>query len=467
MQISFHGAAGTVTGSKHLITLKDGRKILLDCGLFQGHGVDADVLNRHWGFDPRTVDYLVLSHAHIDHSGLIPKLVKDGFRGKIIATPATFDLCEIMLNDSAHIQEDDVFYLNKRRKRQGKQLLEPLYETKDVQPALDKFYLVKYNEPYEIDKGIEVLFTDAGHILGSAAVSLTIHDFNNTYKICFTGDIGRYNNKILRDPQPFPQADYIICESTYGDMLHEPTTLTDTRLLQIVKHTCVEKKGKLIIPAFSVGRTQEIVNMLNNLQFENKLPAMKVYVDSPLSTDATEIYRKHSHCFNDDVKEYMENDPTPFGFKNLQYITDVEESKGLNLKKEPCIIISASGMMEAGRIKHHIRNNVTDADNTILIVGWCGPGTLGRKLLRGDKVVKIFGEEYPVNAEVVVMNEFSAHGDYNEMLRFLSCQDALKVKKMFLVHGDDDVLPKWKEKLQASGYTNIITPELHETVEIH
>jgi len=466
MNISFHGAAGTVTGSKHLITLKDGRKLLLDCGMFQGHGVDADVLNRHWGFEPRTVDYLVLSHAHIDHSGLIPKLVKDGFRGKIFATPATFDLCEIMLNDSAHIQEDDVFYLNKRRKRQGKQLLEPLYETKDVQPALDRFYLVNYNEPHEIDKGIELLFTDAGHILGSAAVSLTIHDFSNTYKICFTGDIGRYSNKILRDPQPFPQADYIICESTYGDMLHEPTTLTDTRLLQIVQRTCVEKKGKLIIPAFSVGRTQEMVNMLNNLQFENKLPALKVYVDSPLSTDATEIYRKHSRCFNDDVKEYMEKDPTPFGFKNLKYITQVEESKGLNLKKEPCIIISASGMMEAGRIKHHVANNIQDAENTILIVGWCGPGTLGRKLLRGDKVVKIFGEEHPVNAEVVVMNEFSAHGDYNEMLRFLSCQNASKVKEIFLVHGDDDVLPKWKEKLSSAGFTKISVPELHESVEI-
>jgi metallo-beta-lactamase family protein len=467
MKISFHGAAGVVTGSKHLITMKDGRKILLDCGMFQGYGADTDKMNRHWGFEPRSVDYLILSHAHIDHSGLIPKLVKDGFRGKIFCTPATFDLCEIMLRDSAHIQEDDVFYINKRRKRQHKSMLEPLYTEKDVQPALDKFFTVNYNSSYEIDKGIEVLFTEAGHILGSAAVNLTINDFGNDYKICFTGDIGRYNNRILQDPKPFHQADYIICESTYGDMLHEDIALTESKLLHTTLHTCVEKKGKLIIPAFSIGRTQEIVNMLNNLQFENKLPKIKVYVDSPLSTDATEIYRKHKNCFNDDVKEYMERDPTPFGFKNLFYITEAEESKRLNLLKEPCIIISASGMMEAGRIKHHLANNISNPENTILVVGWCAPGTLGRKILRGDKVVKIFGEDYPVNAEVIVMNEFSAHGDYLEMLRFLSCQQPKQVKQMFLVHGDDDVLPKWQERLMGAGFDNITIPSLHETYEVN
>lgn len=466
MKISFHGAAQTVTGSKHLITLEDGRTILLDCGMFQGHGVDADKLNKHWGFEPRSIDFLVLSHAHIDHSGLIPKLVKDGFRGKIYCTPATYDLCEIMLEDAAHIQEYDVFFLNKIRKKQGKPLLEPLYEKEHVQKALEKFHTINYNKPFEIDKGIELIFTDAGHILGSAAVHLNIHDFSKHYKITFTGDIGRYNNKILRSPYKFRQADYIICESTYGDMLHEETTLSEERLLNIVQKTCVKKKGKLIIPAFGVGRTQEIVNMLNNLEFEKKLPYIPVFVDSPLSVDATDIYRKHKECFNEEIKEYMDLDPSPFGFKKLTYIQDVEDSKKLNFLEQPCIIISASGMADAGRVKHHIANNVSNPNNTILIVGWCAPNTLGRKLLRGDKEVRIFGETHFVKADIIVMNEFSAHGDYNEMLKFLSCQNPEQVKQLFIVHGDDDVLPKWKLKLETEGFRNVIAPKLHETFEI-
>jgi metallo-beta-lactamase family protein len=466
MHISFHGAAGMVTGSKHLIRLKDGRGILLDCGMFQGHGADTEKMNRHWGFDPRSVDYLILSHAHIDHSGLIPKLVKDGFRGKIFSTPATFDLCEIMLRDSARIQEDDIYFINKRRQRQGKSLLEPIYTEQDVQPALDRFYLVDFNTPFQIDKGIQLEFTLAGHILGSAVINLTIDEYGERKKIAFTGDIGRYNSRILRDPQPFPQAEYIICESTYGDLLHQDSSFTEQKLLQVVMHTCIQKKGKLIIPAFSIGRTQEIINMLNNLQFEGKLPSIKVFVDSPLSTDATEIYRRHKKCFNDDMQEYMLHDPTPFGFKNLFYITDVEASKQLNYFNEPCIIISASGMMEAGRIKHHLANNIHNPNNTVLIVGWCAPGTLGRKILRGDKVVKIFGEEHQVKAEIVVMNEFSAHGDYVEMLRFLSCQHPKHVKSVFLVHGDDDVLPKWKERLVEAGFSEVIIPSLHESFEI-
>ena len=466
MKLSFHGAAGMVTGSKHLLTLKNGKNILFDCGMFQGQGAETEKMNRHWGFEPKKIDYLILSHAHIDHSGLIPKLVKDGFRGKIFSTPATFDLCEIMLADSAKIQEYDVFYLNKRRKKQGKPLLEPIYSTDDVQPALDKFHLVQYDKPYEIEKDITLTFTDAGHILGSACVHLKIDEFGDEKKICFTGDIGRYNSRILRQPQPFQQADYIICESTYGDILHEETALTDKQLLDVVKRTCVEKKGKLLIPAFSIGRTQEIVNMLNNLHFEKKLPHINVYVDSPLSTNGTEIYRKHKTCFNEDIKDYMLNDPTPFAFKNLTYITDVEESKALNFKKEPCIIISASGMMEAGRIKHHIANNISNPDNTVLIVGWCAPGTLGRKLLRGDTEVRIFGEEYQVKADIVVMNQFSAHGDYSEMLRFLKCQNQNNVRGMYLVHGDEDVLPVWKSRLESAGFGNVQIPELHQTFEI-
>jgi len=466
MTITFHGAAETVTGSKHLIKLEDGRTILLDCGLFQGHGIEADQLNRNWGFEPSTIDFVILSHAHIDHAGLLPKLIKDGYKGKIYCTPATFDLCKIMLEDSGHIQEYDIAYINKKRKRQNKPLLEPIYSIDDVYLALSKFRTVPYEKSFKIDKNIDLLFTDTGHILGSAAIHLNIQDLSNTYRITFTGDIGRYNNKILKSPQPFPQADYIITESTYGDLLHSDLGLTEEKLLNVVTETCINKKGKLIIPAFSVGRTQEIVNMLNNLHFERQLPSVKIFVDSPLSTNATEVYGNHKECFNKAVVEYMEKDPTPFGFNTLHYITIVEESKNLNLLKEPCIIISASGMADAGRVKHHIANNIDNANNTILIVGWCSPGSLGRKLLDGEKRVSIFGEEHIVKAHIEVMNEFSAHGDYMEMSRYLSCQDPNKVKQIFLVHGEKDVLENWKQRLNSKGFKTTYIPKLHETVKL-
>lgn len=466
MKLTFHGAAQTVTGSKHLITLNSGTQILLDCGMFQGLGAEADTLNRHWGFLPSKVDYLILSHAHIDHSGLIPKLVKDGFRGKIICTPATFDLCKIMLMDSAHIQEADVRYINRKKEKSKSSLIRPLYEKDDVPFALERFYTLDYKKKYKIEKGIELHFTDAGHILGSAAVHLDIQERNETIRLTYTGDIGRKAHRILRKPQKFRQADILIMESTYGSNLHKTGHYPERKLLEIVKHTCLHKKGKLIIPAFSVGRTQEIVNILNNLEFENKLPPLKVFVDSPLAVNATEIYRKYKKDFNKEMQSYMDLDKTPFGFKNLTYIQDVQESKMLNFLEEPAIIISASGMADAGRIKHHIANHIEDAKTTILIAGWCAPNTLGRKLLRGDKEVRIFGQNYPVRAEVMLMNEFSAHADYNEMLQYLKCQEAKSIQKIFLVHGDEDVLPQWKNKLLEHGFQNISTPELHQEFEI-
>jgi metallo-beta-lactamase family protein len=459
MQLSFFGAAQTVTGSKHLITLKKGRRILLDCGMFQGMGAAGDELNRHFGFDPSTVDYLILSHAHIDHSGLIPLFVKEGFSGPIFCTPATYDLCTIMLEDSAHIQESDVRYINQRRQKQGKSILKPLYSIDDAKASLQQFVTVAYNTEYVIEDDITLTFTDAGHILGSAAVNLKIQEDHHIKKLTFTGDIGRANPAIIRDPQPFPQCEYLITESTYGDRLHEKRSESFDHLLRIVIETCVLKKGKLIIPAFSVGRTQEIVYTLDRLEHEGRLPHIKVFVDSPLSTNATEIMRANSDCFNEDVKSYMESDPDPFGFNRLTYIRDVEQSKRLNSYREPCIIISASGMAEAGRIKHHIANSIAHPENTILIVGHCEPNSLGGRLTSGAEEVRIFGETYQVNAHVVVMESLSAHGDYQEMLDYLSCQNASKVKKVFVVHGEYPVQLAFMAKLQKAGFKSVEIPE--------
>ena len=466
MNIAFHGAARTVTGSKHLLTLINGKKILLDCGLFQGHGAESEEMNRDLGFDPASVDFLILSHAHIDHSGCIPYLVKQGFSGPIISTPATRDLATIMLADTAHIMQNDIGYLNKRRQKQGRELLSPLFEEKDVADTMELFVTLPINKPYDLTDGVSLLFTDAGHILGAAAVHLTVKENGKTKRLSFTGDIGRYYDQLLPGPQPFPQADYIICESTYGNRLHETVEDSSAKLLAIVKKTCVEQKGKLIIPAFSLGRTQEIVYALNNLSNAHKLPPIPVYVDSPLSTSATGIMRSHKESYNADVKKKLQEDPDPFGFNNLHYIRRAEESIALNSKDEPMIIISASGMAEAGRIKHHIKNSISNPRNTILIVGFCTPGSLGGRLSAGNKEVRIFGKEYIVKADVQIMGNYSAHGDYNEMLKYLSCQDTSKVSKLFLVHGEYDVQLEWNEKLKTTGFKSIEIPERHSNREL-
>lgn len=466
MQIGFHGAAGTVTGSKHLLTLSNGKNILLDCGLFQGRGQETEQMNRHWGFDPASVDVMILSHAHIDHSGLIPKLVKDGFTGKIYCTPATADLCELMLLDSAGIQESEVAYVNKRLAEKGKKLIKPLYDTKDAERSLKQLSTIPYHVPTVIMEGLELTYTDAGHIIGSAIVNLKITEGTKTTHLTFTGDIGKYNNRILKDPETFPQADYIICESTYGDRLHDTFENVEQQLQRIVEETCVAKKGKIIIPAFSVGRTQEVVNVLNNLSFEGKLPHIPVYVDSPMAVNATEIMRNHPECFNEELTEYMQSDPSPFGFNKLHYTQSVEESIQLNTLKGPAIIISASGMAEAGRIKHHLKNHIEDPRNTILIVGWATPTSLAGRLRNGEKKVSIYGDWYDVNADVVIMDPFSAHGDYKEMLRFLSCQKPELVKMMFLVHGDPDVMPTWMNHLADAGFKKTTVAAIDQVYEL-
>lgn len=467
MKIQFFGAARTVTGSKHLLTTANGKRILLDCGFFQGRGADTDTMNRHFGFDPASIDCLVLSHAHIDHSGNIPNLVKQGFKGPIICTNATADLCKIMLLDSAHIQENDIRFLNKRRMKKGLETLKPLYGVSDVEKCLSLFKGISYNSSYKVTDDVHVTFTDAGHILGSAAVNLTIEENGKTKTLCFTGDIGRYNGSILKDPEPFPQADYLIAESTYGDRLHSDATFSEQQLFDVIYNTCIEKKGKVIIPAFSLGRTQELVYSLDQMESKKMLPRINVYVDSPLSVNATSIMRAHPECFNKGILEYMKHDPNPFGFNNLIYIQDLADSKRLNELEEPCIIISASGMADAGRIKHHIANNISNPNNTILMVGYSEPSSLGGKLRAGNEKVRIFGTEYEVKADVVIMDSYSAHGDYKEMIQFLNCQDKSKVKHVFLVHGEYETQLNYKEKLIADGFRHISIPEQNDSVELN
>ena len=466
MRIQFFGAARTVTGSKHLVTTEKGTKILLDCGLFQG--IQTDEFNQEFGFKPAEVDYLVLSHAHIDHSGLIPRLVRKGFSGPIYCTAATADLCRIMLLDSAHIQEKDLERINRRRERQGRPLLEELYNGEDAEKALSLLRAVQYNQTFHLgtDNEVAVFFTDAAHILGSAAVHLSIPDQGTFKKLTFTGDIGRPEDNILRKPDTFPQADFIICESTYGDKLHEKETDMQAHLLKVVQETCVERRGKVIIPAFAIDRTQELIYALDQLSSSGRLPRIDVYIDSPLAIRATRIMKEHEECFNPEILDYIEKDGDAFAFPNLHYISDVSESIALNDTKEPCIIISASGMAEAGRIKHHIKNNIGDPNSTILLVGYASPNTLAGALKRGDKEVNIFGEMHPVKTRVEVMDSFSAHGDYNEMLQFLACQDPAHVKKVFLVHGEYETQVSFKIKLEKAGFKNIHIPALYESVEV-
>ena len=464
MKIAFHGAARTVTGSKHLISLVNGKKILLDCGMFQGMGSETNQLNKEWGFDPAEVDILILSHAHIDHCGLIPKLVKDGYQGKIYATPATKDLASILMEDSAGIQENDIKYENKRRAREGQPYLQPLYNTDDALAAANMFVTVDYNKWYEIEPGIEFCYTEAGHIIGSAVVHVRITENGKRRQITFSGDVGRYRDIILKSPAVFEQADIILIESTYGNSLHDEHHPTVDVLLGWIEKTCLQKKGKLIIPAFSVGRTQEILYALNQLELENRLPDLEYYLDSPLSLKATEIIKSYPQYFNARIQKVLQTDKNPFDFKGLKYVRSVDESKMLNYSKNPCVIISASGMAEAGRVKHHISNNIENSRNAILMTGYCEPNSLGGRLMRRPKEVNIFGQPHEVNAEIGEMRSMSAHGDYEDLLQWLGCQDPKRVEKLFLVHGEYDVQQDFRRRLLSKGFMDVQIPERHEEV---
>ncbi|MGC3972137.1 MAG: MBL fold metallo-hydrolase [Pirellulales bacterium] len=464
MKIAFHGAARTVTGSKHLLTLKNGTKILLDCGMFQGMGADTESMNREFGFEAREVDVMILSHAHIDHSGLIPKLVKEGFGGKIFCTPASKELAKILLEDSGEIQESDVKFSNKKRAAEGQPYLQPLYTVEDAKRSFDHFTEVEYGTWRQVIDDVEVLFTDAGHIIGSACVHLRIRENGVVRHLTFSGDVGRYRDVILKSPEVFPQADFILLESTYGNSLHDEVFTTPDHLLEWITKTCLQKKGKLVMPAFSVGRTQEILFALNQLELENRLPKLDYFLDSPLSMEATDLVKKYPVYFNRNIQKILKMDNDPFSFEGLRYIKTVDESKALNYRNEPCVIISASGMADAGRVKHHISNTIENTRNSILLTGYCEPRSLGGRLMAGADEVSIFGIKHQVHAEIGSIRSMSAHGDYEDLSQWLACQDPRQVQKLFLVHGEYDVQKAFKERLLRKNFMDIEIPDRHDEI---
>jgi metallo-beta-lactamase family protein len=466
MKLQFLGAVRTVTGSMHLLTV-NGSRILLDCGLFQGRREESFKRNRNLPFDAATIDVLILSHAHIDHSGNIPTLVKNGFRGNIYTTPASRDLCSAMLRDAGHIQEYDTQYINKKRAKKGLPPVESLYTVEDATASLKNFVSVGYDRPLSVAPGVIVTFRDAGHILGSAVMVLDLEEEGQKTRLAFSGDLGRKGKPILRDPQPVEGADYLIIESTYGDRVHDPVETTDEELQNVIVDT-YRRGGKVIVPAFSVGRTQELVYALHRLTENRKIPLLPIFVDSPLSVNVTEIFRLHPECYDQELNQFIAsgNHRDPFGFHRLTYIRAVERSKELNFLREPAVIISASGMCEAGRILHHLKNNIEDARNTVLIVGWQAPYTLGRRLVERQPVVKIFGEEYKLNAQVKTINSFSAHADRPELLAYVQQLGAERLKATFVVHGEEPSSLALADGLEDLGARQVVVPRLGEEFEL-
>ncbi len=462
MKLQFCGAAQTVTGSCHLLSLENGFNLLLDCGLYQGEDDAFGDFNKQWYFKPEEIDVLILSHAHIDHCGRIPKLVADGFKGKIYCTSATRDLASIMLMDSARIQESDAEYESRKFKKTQK----PLYTESDVKDCLKQFRSVEYDNWFGVGENIKVFFSDAGHILGAACVTLKINENGKETLLGFSGDIGRYNRPILKDPEPMPALDYFICESTYGGKVHEETPESDEHFFKIIQDTCVVKGGKLIIPAFSLGRTQELLYRLDKLYTAGDLKNIPVYVDSPLAMNATQIFIMHPECFDDEIHQYMRQDENPFGWNNMHYVKDANQSKSLNESEEPCIIIAASGMANAGRVKHHLFHQLHKPENTVLIVGYCAQGTLGQQLVDKPETVNIFHQEIKVLANIEVMSSMSAHADQPELLQFIANQQPDKLKKIFLVHGEIKKQEAYKAALLQKQYKSVEIPSLGEVFEL-
>jgi metallo-beta-lactamase family protein len=466
MHIQFLGAARTVTGSMHLITV-NGTRILLECGLFQGRRAESFERNRNLPFDVNQIDMLVLSHAHIDHSGNIPSLVKNGFKGNIFSTPATRDLCSIMLRDSGHIQEQDAAYLNKKRRRSGEPPIEPLYTQEDAARSISHFISITYDRPFPIAPGVTLTYYDAGHILGSAMVCLDIQEGGGQRRLLFTGDLGRPDTPILRDPVIPRGVNILITESTYGDRLHGPQGENRERLRAVVNRA-YKRGGKVIIPAFSVGRTQNIIYALHQLLERNEIPRLPVFVDSPLSVSATEVFLLHPECYDQETRQFLldTDSRNPFSFPGIRYVREVEESKKINTLPGPAIIISASGMCESGRILHHLKNNIENPRNTVAIVGWQAPYTLGRRLVEKQERVKIFGEEYVRRADIEIINGFSAHADRNELLDWFRQVQNPDLEHVFVVHGEGQAPLALAEAILERGVPHVLVPEPRHVAEL-
>ena len=468
IQVQFCGAAHTVTGSQHLITV-NGKRILLDCGMYQGRRAEANERNRNFPFDPREIDAMVLSHAHIDHSGNIPNLVKQGFRGEILCTYATRDLCAAMLVDSAHIQENDAAYLNKRNRRRDEPEIVPLYTQAEALHSLEYFSSIGYERPRTIVPGVTVTLRDAGHMLGSAIVVLDIEDeaSHRDVRLVFSGDLGRAGMPILRDPTMIDGADILLLESTYGDTLHPPLEDENKAMERIIAET-FRRGGKVLIPAFAVGRTQQLVYTLNQLVRAGDLPDIPVYVDSPLAIDVTNIYRLHPECYDEEIRAFVQNGGAvndPFGFKRLHYTRSVEESKQLNFLPGAAVIIAASGMAEAGRILHHLKNNIGDPNTMVLIVGWQAEHTLGRRLVERAEQVRIFGEPYENRARCEVLTGFSGHADQSGLIAWVEAMQR-RPKHVYLVHGEEEPAAALQQVLQQRLGIRAEYPVWKQKVEV-
>lgn len=464
MRIHFYGATRTTTGSMYLLEVNH-RRILLECGLFQGHRDESIERNRKFPFDPSKLDCVLLSHAHIDHCGNLPNLVRSGFTGNIYSTFATRDLAAIMLEDSAEIQKDDAEFVSRKRAKKGLLPVEPLYSATDAEKAVRQFVTLGYDRPMTVTDGVTVTFRDAGHILGSAQIVLDVQEGARKFRYLFSGDIGRGGDAILRDPVPVENVDFLQMEATYGNRLHNIKSDAHQQLRDNVTET-LKRGGKVIIPAFSVGRTQQIVYELNQCTLEGECSTVPIYVDSPLSTNATEVYRLHPECFNEDVYRFLREKANPFSMTNLTYIRDVAHSMKLNDLNGPAIIISASGMAEAGRIRHHLKNHIGEPQNLILFIGYCAEHTLGAQILMGKSPVNIFGEPYEVRARVASVDAFSGHADKNELIHYVNAVTG-DIKKIAVIHGEENQCLAWAQTLRSlKPKSEVLVPVYQQIMEV-